>query len=259
MKLNKIFALIASLSLLTSCNNNNQNTNSNNNSIDTITSNEPLDNGYYYKEIENPETGDVYNGFVDEDDIPQGYGIMYFSTGSVYYGDFVDGLPDGTGRYEWESGCTYIGEMKEGAMHGRGYMSWPGGDYFYGEWKNGTFVYGTKYFLQSNASIDGTIMQNYCIYFGSFDNAGLMSGYGTMHWPTGDYYVGEWSNNVRHGHGTQYWPAEDYNIPELMFVGEFSMENGGWILGQGIMYYKDGRIEKGTWNGTNKVSDEFSE
>lgn len=257
-KFKKLFVLLSATMMLMSCNNNVSSVSQTSNEESTEEEKEPLENGYYYKEIEFEDTGDTYAGFVDENDIPQGSGIMYYATGSVYYGDFVDGIPEGNGRFEWDSGCTYIGKMKDGLMHGVGYMYWPVGDYFYGEWKNGTFTYGTKYFLQAGAAIDGAIKDRYCIYFGEFDNNGLMSGWGTMHWPAGDYYEGEWSNNVRHGYGTQYWPVNDMNIPELMFVGQFSMDNGGWIMGEGTMYYKDGHIEKGTWNGTNKVSDDFS-
>ena len=43
-------------------------------------------------------------------------------------------------------------------------------------------------------------------------------------------------------------------IPEYSFTGQFSHLHGGWIYGEGTMYYRDGSVVKGTWNGTTLVS-----
>lgn len=206
-----------------------------------------------YVEYEDELTGDFYRGFVNEENLPHGFGTMFYGNGDMYEGNFENGIKQGTGTMTYSTACVYIGEWNNDLMEGSGYMIWPMGDYFYGEWKYGNPFYGTKYFLQPNAPIDGSIESRYCIYHGQFDGNGLMNGYGSMSWPSGDYYIGHWENNVRHGHGTQYWPSEDPNIPQMMFVGEFSKDHDGWIFGEGTMYYRDGRIETGIWNGTEKV------
>lgn len=212
-----------------------------------------LPEGYRFLVIENEETGDYYEGFVNEENQPHGFGKMLYACGDMYEGYFENGAKQGTGTMIFNTACIYIGEWNEDQMEGSGYMKWPMGDYFYGDWKDGNPYYGTKYFLQPDAPIDGTVEQRHCIYTGTFDGGGLLSGWGVMRWPSGDVYVGQWHNNVRHGWGTQYWPSEDPNIPEYSFVGEFSELNGGWIQGEGTMYYRDGSVVTGTWNGTEFI------
>lgn len=214
-----------------------------------------LPNGLRYMAIENEETGDYYEGFVNEENQPHGFGMMFYSNGDMYEGYFENGIKQGMGTMTFGSACIYIGEWDNDFMDGNGYMKWPMGDYFHGEWKDGNPYYGTKYFLQPDAPFDGSIEQRYCIYTGTFDGAGLLSGWGIMRWPSGDYYIGQWENNMRSGWGTQYWPSEDPNIPQYSFVGQFSHEHDGWIYGTGTMYYRDGRVVEGTWNGTELVSE----
>lgn len=213
-----------------------------------------LPEGLIYSEFEDETNGNYYIGFVDVYNQPEGNGTMYYGNGDMYEGSFSAGLKEGVGTMTFYTACVYIGEWENDYMHGQGYMIWPNGDYFNGEWRYGNPYYGTKYFLQPDAPIDGTVEQRYCIYHGSFDSAGLLSGYGTMSWPSGDYYVGMFEDNVRHGQGTQYWPSRDENIPQYSFVGEFSKDHGGWIYGEGTMYYRDGHQETGTWDGTDKVA-----
>lgn len=215
-----------------------------------------LPEGYKFLVIEDETTGDYYEGFVNEENKPHGFGKMMYANGDMYEGYFENGLKQGTGTMTFQTACIYIGEWNEDQMEGSGYMKWPMGDYFYGEWKDGNPYYGTKYFLQAGAPIDAPTEGRYCIYTGTFDGGGLLSGWGTMRWPSGDVYVGQWQNNVRHGWGTQYWPSEDPNIPEYSFVGQFNELNGGWIQGEGTMYYRDGSVVKGTWNGTELISAE---
>ena len=210
-----------------------------------------LPEGYKFAVIENEETGDYYEGFVNEEGQPHGFGTMIYACGDMYEGYFENGIKQGTGTMTFATACIYIGEWNEDMMEGSGYMKWPMGDYFYGEWRDGNPYYGTKYFLQADKPIDNPIEGRYCVYTGTFDASGLLSGWGTMRWPDGDVYVGQWENNERSGWGTLYWPSEDPNIPEYSFVGQFV---NNFIYGEGTMYYRDGEVVKGTWNGTNLVS-----
>ena len=214
-----------------------------------------LPEGLKYMVIEDEETGASYEGFVNDKNEPHGYGKMMYPNGDMYEGNFENGIKQGTGTMIFHTACIYIGEWNNDNMEGSGYMKWPMGDYFYGEWKNGDPYYGTKYFLQPNAPYDAPIEGRYCVYTGTFDGGGLLSGWGTMRWPDGDVYVGQWENNVRSGWGTLYWPSEDSNIPEYSFVGQFSSRHGGFIYGEGTMYYRDGSVVEGTWDGTTLVSE----
>ena len=192
------------------------------------------------------EEGNTYTGQI-QNGMPNGYGVMEYTTSTIYEGTWVDGQWNGECEITWDSGCIYKGEAKDGAMHGIGYMIWPMGDYYYGEWVNGTpNGQGTKYYL-----VDATAEfshQQYNIYTGTIvDN--LKSGHGVMRYSFGALYDGEWVNDVRSGNGIVYW-ENNPDVPFIKFEGQFAND---WIDGEGTLYYKDGRIETGIWKGTEKI------
>lgn len=74
-------------------------------------------------------------------------------------------------------------------------------------------------------------------YVGEFKN-GLRHGYGTLTLPSGAHYSGEWQYGVRHGRGTFVWPNGD------KYVGEWKNDRQN---GEGTLFYKNGDRESGRW------------
>ncbi len=72
----------------------------------------------------------------------------------------------------------------------------------------------------NNPQYKGEVKREY-ILFGDY----ILEGLGSMTYPDGDKYVGEWKDGKRHGEGTYTWSDGD------KYVGE----------------YKDGK----SWNGTD--------
>ena len=64
--------------------------------------------------------------------------------------------------------------------------------------------------------------------------------FGTLTYPNGNKYVGEFRNNYRHGHFTVTYPNGD------KYVGEYRHDQKN---GQGTFIYADGRIKEGIWRG----------
>ena len=73
----------------------------------------------------------------------------------------------------------------------------------------------------------------------SNQNAYYHNCFGTYIWDSGNKYVGEWKNNLKHGRGTHTHPEGD------TYVGEFRND---YLNGFAIRYDKNGNILKeGIW------------
>lgn len=69
--------------------------------------------------------GGTYTGEIDlETKKPDGSGMMYYSDGSMYDGNWKNGLPDGDGEMTYQNGDTYNGQWKEGKREGYGTYVW---------------------------------------------------------------------------------------------------------------------------------------
>ena len=75
--------------------------------------------------------GQVLNG------VPEGKGIMYWSNGDRYDGDWKNDTKDGKGIYYWNDGDIFEGDFKNGKSEGKGIYYWNDGEKYEGEWKNG--------------------------------------------------------------------------------------------------------------------------
>ena len=78
---------------------------------------------YYSKQYKN---GDMYKLGVSKESIKRyEYGIMNFSDGRVYEGDYKDDKKHGFGIYTWSDGRKYQGYWARGKQHGLGMYSVP--------------------------------------------------------------------------------------------------------------------------------------
>ena len=87
-------------------------------------------------QIENYETGDVYNGQFDKGEMT-GKGILKWKNGEIYEGTFVKGIKDGKGIHKWPDGSLYKGEYINGIREGKGEYRWADGRIYKGKFKNG--------------------------------------------------------------------------------------------------------------------------
>lgn len=83
---------------------------------------------------------------------------------------------------------------------------------------------------RTNKSEDGTVFRGY--------SKSAKHGQGTMKWPNGDEYVGEWKNDKMDGQGTMTWANGD-------------LYEGAWkddiMNGQGTYIWANGDEYTGTW------------
>jgi hypothetical protein len=108
-----------------------------------------------------------------------------------FFGDLnADNLPHGVGVMKYSDGRIYSGEWKNGRWHGKGRATFSNGDFFegmyYEDQRHGDGVYQWS---------DGREFR------GGFVND-QRSGHGEYSWPDGAMYVGEFQKGLRHGEGT---------------------------------------------------------
>jgi len=107
--------------------------------------------GWEWKTIGDKNNNPQYKGEVKReyiifgDYIREGVGILTYSDGDKYVGEWKDGQKNGQGTYTWSNGNKYLGEFKDGKKHGQGTFTWSNGKKYEGEWKNGKRSNGTKY------------------------------------------------------------------------------------------------------------------
>lgn len=132
-----------------------------------------------------------YNGYSD-------YEKMEYQDGIIYEGETLNGQPHGQGLLTWSTGSYYNGQFEFGDIHGYGTMIYDGGSVYEGD-----FYYGV---MQGQ----GTIQWPDGIYYhGEFHNDEI-EGYGQMVWPDGSMYVGEFQYGQKHGYGTFTFPDGSY-------------------------------------------------
>jgi hypothetical protein len=117
----------------------------------------------------------IYVGTVGKNDLPNGRGMVIYSNGDKYEGDFIDGAKDGIGKQSWTVNSnhlleSYNGRWVKGKPDTYGQFIHRGGAIYEGE-----FTYELKILRRS--------------------------GKGELTLPSGDKYCGEWENDMRDGNG----------------------------------------------------------
>jgi hypothetical protein len=108
-----------------------------------------------------------FQGKLNANNLPHGTGIMKYSDGRVYSGEWKDGRWHGKGRATFSNGDVFEGMYYEDQRHGLGIYQWNDGREFKG---------------------------------GFFNDQ--RSGHGEYTWPDGAKYSGEFQKGLRHGEGT---------------------------------------------------------
>ena len=142
------------------------------------------------------------------------------------------GQPDGQGSVTFPDGAKYVGEFRNNEVNGQGTMTWSSGSIQHGEWRD-----GMAYKVSGvDISPDGTKE------VGTWNYDGTKCG-GTITWKDGREYKGDWKivdggTDLPDGAGSMKYPDG------RMYVGQF---RDGKMDGAGKMTYQDGKVEDGLW------------
>lgn len=184
------------------------------------------------------DNGDRFEGTWSADGMVEG--TLTFSSGLTYTGTFVDGA-FGSGSFDSEtsfaSGGTYVGDVESGLRGGEGIFLWENGDSFSGTWENDQMSDGT-YTFSDGRIYEGTFKNNkfdtgvfklgelaqtkgFSSFEASFTSGtvssfdfettdglsydGDITGDASITYKSGNTYVGEVKNGVRHGDGVFKW------------------------------------------------------
>ncbi len=170
-----------------------------------------------------------------------------------YEGQVTDGKPHGRGNMTYKDGGFYFGDWQNGTRHGKGiqlYSMVSELDIYDGSWKDDKEDGKGVLVFKSGENYEGSMVKGLrnrkgiqkfpendvlkrISYEGEWkeDNR---TGNGTMIWNTGEKYVGEWLNNMRHEHGVQTFPE---NSTKVSYEGEWQEDE---ISGNGTLIWRNG-------------------
>lgn len=134
-----------------------------------------------------------YTGELNDNTMPDGFGVWFNTNGDNYKGDWKNGKKHGQGTYIWADGRKYTGAWENDYRNGQGHWIYPEkGHEYKGEWKNG-FFHGHGVFIITTA-------EGQEIYDGEYKRS-KKHGYGTWTFPDGSIYEGELQDGKKHGMG----------------------------------------------------------
>jgi hypothetical protein len=166
----------------------------------------------------------------------------------MYQGEFKDDKQHGQGTFTWKNGAKRVGEFRKGKLFNIAEYSKKGS--IIKKWVNGVMVVDKKkekllflhnengkwIWLESgNEKYDGKSDGK---YVGSINKKGIPGGAGTLSFPDGNKYEGEWKDGERNGRGT--YTYNDGN----QYIGDFK---SGKKHGQGLFTFPNGNKYEGEW------------
>ncbi len=197
-----------------------------------------------------------YTGFLKADIyLPHGRGVLSYSNGSSYYGNWNEGKKSGKGIMIYANKDTYDGEWKDNQRNGKGALLKASGDILEGNWLHDEFISLTKevtidydggtyngLIFNNVPNGKGKMTYNNGNYFGEWKD-GKKNGIGQYTWKEGDVYEGEWKDNKRSGKGKYIWKNGG------VYEGDFL---DGKLDGKGVRVFSDGIIYDGEWKDSKK-------
>eukprot|EP01090_Pellita_catalonica_P015093 TRINITY_DN3992_c0_g1_i1.p1 TRINITY_DN3992_c0_g1~~TRINITY_DN3992_c0_g1_i1.p1 ORF type:complete len:1039 (-),score=172.33 TRINITY_DN3992_c0_g1_i1:36-3047(-) len=170
-----------------------------------------------------------------------------FKDGSVYEGEWKEAKPWGVGKRTFKSNYVYEGSWANGKFEGQGTMQYGPGTSYTGNWQRGK-PHGSGVLIDLTATYTGTW------------NSGLKDGEAEIRWKNGDYFKGNFANDLRTGYGTLIcangtayegnWENDNYHgkgkltLPQGVYEGDFEY---GERSGQGTLLYANGDSYVGSW------------
>jgi len=163
-----------------------------------------------------------------------------FEKNYQYEGDLDnDSKPNGYGKINYENGDVFIGHFIKGSKHGKGLMTYHDGSKF-----QGTYQYdkreGTGLYKMTSGNI----------YIGMFHDD-KANGYGVYYYAKSGMYSGEWLDNLFHGRGIYLGSHTKYEgyfkHGKRHGFGSFMSLNGNSFVGE----YVEGQMKKGVYTFSN--------
>ncbi|CAL9111126.1 unnamed protein product [Musa textilis] len=168
--------------------------------------------------------GDYYEGEFHKGRC-NGSGVYNFFAKGRYEGDWIDGKYDGWGIESWARGSRYRGQYRRGLRHGFGVYKFYNGDCYAGEW-----IGGQSHGVGVQTCSDGSS------YIGEF-KCGVKHGLG--YYQNGDKYAGEYFGDIIHGFGVYHF-ANDH-----CYEGSW---HEGKKQGFGTYTFRNGEARCGDWD-----------
>ena len=134
-------------------------------------------------------SGAKYQGSFKDGKI-DGYGVLFFSKGDVYEGEWAKHYRQGKGKLTFKNGNVYNGDFQKSKFHGLGTMNYNNGDQYSGNWAGDAPNGIGEYKFNSGERYEGNFQ------------SGKFHGDGKMFYNDGSRYEGEWAGGVKHGKGT---------------------------------------------------------
>jgi hypothetical protein len=168
-----------------------------------------------------------------------GKGTFIFPSGAKYTGDFKNGECHGIGVCYYTDGSKFSGEWRERYPEGKGTRTYSDGTKRTGNWKKGKPVDEKGQLLEDyiakkkeEQADDGTNIQSGCL------TGDCKNGSGTLAYPDGSKYDGQFLSGKPDGWGTFYFANEE------KYIGNFKE---GYPNGIGTIYHIDSTKTIGTW------------
>ncbi len=172
----------------------------------------------------NKQPDGVYIGERNDRNEKHGHGVLKYTIGDVYEGQWKNNKKHGKGVYTYKNGDCYDGDFVKGKKEGQGTYTYASGDKFVGPFRNGK-KNGFGLYKFANGSQ----------YEGDFEDD-IQHGQGTFVYPTGAVYNGGWHQGEVHGVGSYTYSTGD------VFSGEYE---AGKLHGKGVYKYNTGDIVEG--------------
>lgn len=116
-------------------------------------------------------------------DCKNGEGVLEYSNGDKYEGNFKEGKFDGKGKYTFQAGDVYEGNFSQDKFSGTGKYTFANGDIYEGDFKNDLF-HGKGKLKTAPATYEGEFKE------------GRMEGKGKLTQPDGDSFEGDFLADV---------------------------------------------------------------
>ena len=192
----------------------------------------------------------VGDGERGADGKPEGRGVMVYTSGDMYEGEWMAGKREGQGTVRYAIGDVYEGQYKADDKDGQGTFRYANGDVYEGQYKagkregQGTFRYANGDVYEGQYKADKREGQgkksdaNGDVYEGQY-MADKREGQGTYRNAGGNVYEGQWRADNKEGHGRK------------SFATSGDVYEGQWMAnkkeGQGTMTSADGTKKEGQW------------
>eukprot|EP00929_Paragymnodinium_shiwhaense_P031804 TRINITY_DN17744_c0_g1_i1.p1 TRINITY_DN17744_c0_g1~~TRINITY_DN17744_c0_g1_i1.p1 ORF type:complete len:1187 (-),score=193.92 TRINITY_DN17744_c0_g1_i1:252-3812(-) len=154
-------------------------------------------------------------------------GLVTFSDGSKYEGQFSGQRKHGRGKYRHADGYTYDGDWVNDVQEGSGVERLADGSVYEGEFRGGQKTGQGKFTFSTGGSYDGAFLDD------------QMHGQGSYTWSDGRAYSGHWMRNTMHGTGVMTWQDG------RKYTGQFV--EGQFGEGKGRMEWPTGKSYEGQW------------